>query len=61
MTGRGSLTVLLVAGRRCGRLLTSRTFTDVAGELAEKAPDLAELMARCAQEVDVGTVKMDHA
>ena len=57
---RGPLTALVVASRRCGRVLTPRTFTDVAGSLIEEAPDLAELVAGCAREGDAGTVSVLH-
>ena len=60
VAGRGPLTALVVASRRCGRVLTPRTFTDVAGNLVEEALDLAELVAGCAREGDAGTVSVLH-
>ncbi len=60
VAGRGPLTALVVASRRCGRVLTPRTFTDVAGNLVEDIPDLAELVAGCAREGDAGTVSVLH-
>ena len=58
--GCGPLTALISASRRCGRVLTPRTFTDVAASLIEEAPDLAELVAGCAREGDAGTVSVLH-
>ena len=60
VAGRGPLTALVSASRRCGRVLTPRTFTDVAGSLIDEAPDLAELVAGCAREGDAGTVSVLH-
>ena len=60
VAGCGPLTALISASRRCGRVLTPRTFTDVAAGLIEDAPDLAELMAACARESDTGTVSVLH-
>ena len=56
----GPLTALVVASRRCGRVFTPRTFTDVAGNLVEDAPDLAELVAACARDGDASTVSVLH-
>ncbi len=60
VAGRGPLTALVVASRRCGRVLTPGTFTDLAGNLVEETPDLAELVAECAREGDVGTLSVLH-
>ncbi len=60
VASRGPLTALVVASRRRGRVLTPRTFTDVAGNLVEEALDLAELVAGCAREGDAGTVSVLH-
>ena len=56
----GPFTALVSASRRCGRVLTPRTLTDVAGGLIEAAPDLSDLVAGCARDGDAGTVSMLH-